>query len=401
MRKIAAFMAVGAIAILDVVPVALGQDKILIGQAFEPDLADLQPQALAKLYDAALAASTCRKLIVTHVVARTPTDPEFANLVAKMRETELGKVLKGSGLKPEQIEFVRREGLAQHDGLAQAELSRLEDREPPKLDTDSVPKKGTKVEAGREIKITMVARDHASRWQTGIQSMQLLAETEGNRSVAAESWRPQPRTCEQVPESRRLEATYKVPANPPPVVRLRAIAEDFANHHDTDLGEFPTGDWTGSNDFSVTAQYAVNAGRLEFVVDHHRLGILKGTISGQENHVKTGGMGCDVTEIKPVQLSAALSGRYDLEQRLISLETSNEEFEHGQYRHGPPCRPGPYPAGGYWIFFQPTFKRMLATIRESSDGSFQATEEWWGEGGAPGMAQHRVKATLKLQRAAQ
>jgi hypothetical protein len=121
------------------------------------------------------------------------------------------------------------------------------DRERPTLETNSVPRKGTKVKAGDQIKVTMVARDHANLWQTGIKTMQLVAETEGGRFIASENFIQTPRVCANVPPEKRLEATYTVPSNPSPIVRLTALAEDFAGNMDIDIGEFPTeGDWYGS-----------------------------------------------------------------------------------------------------------------------------------------------------------
>jgi hypothetical protein len=49
-----------------------------------------------------------------------------------------------------------------------------------------------------------------------------------------------------------VEATYTVQQNPPPIVRLTALAEDFAGLMDIDVGEFPTqGDWYGRIEWSV------------------------------------------------------------------------------------------------------------------------------------------------------
>ena len=51
------------------------------------------------------------------------------------------------------------------------------DDKPPTLRTRSVPPKGSKVTSGQTITVTMVARDNADRWQTGIKTIQLVADS--------------------------------------------------------------------------------------------------------------------------------------------------------------------------------------------------------------------------------
>ena len=43
-------------------------------------------------------------------------------------------------------------------------------------------------------------------------------------------------------------------AQPPPIIRLRAIAEDFAGKKDEDVAEFPTGDWHGKFEWKHVCQ---------------------------------------------------------------------------------------------------------------------------------------------------
>ena len=110
------------------------------------------------------------------------------------------------------------------------------DDKPPTLRTTSVPPKGSKVTAGQTITVTMVARDDADRWQTGIKTIQLVADSDRGRFVASENYAP----CAE-PREKRVEATYEVPPNPPPIVRLTALAEDHVGLKDTDVGEFRPG----------------------------------------------------------------------------------------------------------------------------------------------------------------
>jgi hypothetical protein len=92
----------------------------------------------------------------------------------------------------------------------------------------------------------MTARDDTTRWQTGTRTIELFADSEGGRLVASQIYPPHLPTCEGQPEPRTLRAVYRVPDEPPPIVRLRAVTKDHAGHQDFDVGEFPTGDWYGS-----------------------------------------------------------------------------------------------------------------------------------------------------------
>jgi hypothetical protein len=132
------------------------------------------------------------------------------------------------------------------------------DRAKPKLATTTVPPNGTKVKAGDQIKVTMVARDDAEPrdWQTGIKTIQLVADSEDGRFIASENYE----ACTE-PAERRVVATYTVPQNPPPIVRLSALAEDHVRLMDTDAAEFPTGDWYGTFGWTTSAWVAATGTR--------------------------------------------------------------------------------------------------------------------------------------------
>jgi hypothetical protein len=125
------------------------------------------------------------------------------------------------------------------------------DTEKPSLKTTSVPPKGSKVKPGATIKVRMEASEEYSDdrlyWQTGVKKI-LLRDESRNQDMPGHfesSGAPQP--CRQKAWKRWLEASYTVPENPPPIIRLRAIAEDFAGNKDDDVAEFPTGEvWKGT-----------------------------------------------------------------------------------------------------------------------------------------------------------
>jgi hypothetical protein len=130
-------------------------------------------------------------------------------------------------------------------------LTLAPDTDKPSLKTTSVPPKGTRVKAGGTIKVRMDASEEygATRhgWQTGVKKI-LLRDESKNQNVSPHfenNGRPQP--CERKLWKKSLEVTYTVPENPPPIIRLRAIAEDFAGNKDDDVAEFPTGElWKGT-----------------------------------------------------------------------------------------------------------------------------------------------------------
>ena len=132
----------------------------------------------------------------------------------------------------------------------------------PKLTTTSTPPKGTKVKPDDQIKVRMHASERyedagGGSWQTGVKKIQLTDES--RNQVVPPHWEgTEMRPCNQKQWEQTLEVTYTVPPNPPPIIRLRAIAEDFAGNKDDDLGEFPTkGDWYGTLELSASRQLTV------------------------------------------------------------------------------------------------------------------------------------------------
>lgn len=121
------------------------------------------------------------------------------------------------------------------------------DKDAPKVSVNSSPTKGTKVKAGDVIKIDATASERRSggTWQTGIQLFQLIGPDGKITDKMAPSRLPQ--ACGNKSWSMVLAASYTVPQNPPPVIKLCAIADDFAGNQGIKCGEFPTGDvWKGT-----------------------------------------------------------------------------------------------------------------------------------------------------------
>jgi hypothetical protein len=227
-------------------PAALAQQpqpdgRVLLGDLFGEDSVNLMPDKARELADAARKAQAPGKCpLGTFFIATPEGDPLYQQALAAARRGALLQALHLQGIDASRFFVDSLVGGTKNDAWLDYDL----DRERPKLDTVSAPPKGTRVKAGDLIKVTMVARDDADPklWQRGIKTIQLVAESEGGRFVASENYEP----CAG-PGERRVEATYTIPSNPPPIVRLAALAEDHAGLMDADVGEFPTGIvWAGT-----------------------------------------------------------------------------------------------------------------------------------------------------------
>ena len=380
-----AAVAVAVIGIAALAPALAQQAQtagpVSLGDLFVVDTGVLKPGAADKLGEAAARAvderADCPKEARFKVVVKEG-DAMFQHALGTARRDTLKAVL---GALP--VRFVVDDNVEIGGRVddVRVDYQAIPDREKPKLDTNSIPPKGTKVKPGDKIEVTMVARDDANRWQSGIQSIQLLAESDGNRSVRVQGWQPQPRTCEQAPEPRRLVATYEVPRNPPPVVRLRAIAEDFVNHHDTDLGEFPTGDWYGTIDWRIPFPNGRLWGRLDLTFDYDGQGNLKGRMTG-DDHVEAQTPCGPTTTQTPSKLSANLVGQYTPGRNTMSLRVADQKFEQGQFSMCAIAPGGGYQRlsgqrfGGGGPLGQPGLAQLLNSLTVRADGSVEASGEW-------------------------
>jgi hypothetical protein len=212
---------------------------VSLGQLFaEPDGLELAPDARQKLRQAASQAlnpSGCPYRARMTVTVKTG-DPIFQPALADARRDVVKALLE---TMPTSVEVNSAVGSSSE---VTVDYVRAQDTTAPKLQTTSIPSRGTKVCPGKIIEVTMTARDDQRRSDTGIQIIQLRSEGPGgDELIGAQDYRPVVRpNCERLPEPRTLKVSYTVPDPPPPVVRLRAITEDFANQNDFDVAEFPT-----------------------------------------------------------------------------------------------------------------------------------------------------------------
>ena len=224
--------------------------SIATDDLFQPNTQNFKPGAGERLVNfvkqAQMPGSQC-PIDVDFTVFDSSSDPLWSQTMAGTRREAIERVLRGLGPSV-------RVTAKSTNGIISAVIISTQtatDKERPKLDTNSVPRKGSKVKAGDKITVTMVARDNANLWQTGIKTVQLVADSEEGRFIEVRNYLPSP-GCLAPPMERRVVATYTVPQTPPLIVRLGALAEDHVGLTDTDVGEFPTqGDWYGRIEWSA------------------------------------------------------------------------------------------------------------------------------------------------------
>ena len=280
-------------------------DHIGLGDMFGGDAPNLKPEKARELIDAARKAKAPGKCPLGTLVIFTPAgDQLFQAALARARRDAVLETLQRNGVDATRF-FV---DLLVAGNKDDATLDLRLDRQKPQLTTTSVPPKGRKVKAGDQVKIVMIARDDAEpkAWQTGIKTIQLVAESEGGRFIASENYE----ACTD-PRERRVEATYTVPANPPPIVRLAALAEDHAGLMDTDIGEFPTGDWYGTFGWTHICVGGGNRdetrGVSDLTLNYDGRGKLTGTLVGRTTERKQTIPPCSFANVAPGTFSAKRS----------------------------------------------------------------------------------------------
>lgn len=129
----------------------------------------------------------------------------------------------------------------------------------PRVNFVSKPEVNTKVKAGDKINLKVTAQERRidGPWQTGVKVIQVTAKPGG---LVKEPWvNPSalPKPCGEKTWEKKYEATYTVPKNPRPIIRICAITEDYVGNESSACPEFPTGDeWEGTMHSETTGNYA-------------------------------------------------------------------------------------------------------------------------------------------------
>jgi hypothetical protein len=372
---------------------------------FPPESPAPDPVVVRQLAEQMRAARALDGCSLGRLKLRTPTgDTLFQQALAAARQAAVLAALDRLGVPVAGRLFVESTVFGDESGH-DAIYESPRDAQPPRLHTTSVPAEGTRVEAGDEITVTMVARDDAAPrdWQTGIKTMQLVADSEAGAFVASENYE----ACADVAE-RRVVATYIVPQDPPPVVRLSALAEDHAGLADTDAAEFPTeGDWYGRLVWSLHSKEDTSRrpnenraetqfdGQADIIVTYDGPGNLSGTLVGTQKvatlwwgYPHGSGETCKGSA-PPTPVRARIVGSYTPGRDALSLQLIDVEAQivvpwtwtgGGSYLD---CPPFPIDNG-------PSLSGLARSLQPVGDGTYRAG---WDASG--GLTEHRWSMTLR------
>jgi hypothetical protein len=266
------------------------------------DSVDADPAALQRLANMIRRAQTPGNCPLGELRIRAAEgDPLFQDALVKARRDPVLVGLERLGIPVAGRLFVET---AMHGGPEgdDAAYASWRDQTPPTLRVRSEPTAGSKVQPRQRIVVRIVAADDADRWQTGVKTIQLVADSEGGRFIASENYEP----CSD-PKEKRVQSTYEVPPDPPPIVRLTALAEDHAGHLVQERAEFPTGDWYGTFTVESANRYSTTA---DIILNHDGKGNLTGTMVGQLRHLNVTAGGCTFRMVRPNDFRVSLVGAY-------------------------------------------------------------------------------------------
>jgi len=149
----------------------------------------------------------------------------------------------------------------------------------PRVHVVSTPARRSKVKTGDKIKLEVDATElrKGGPWQTGVHMIQVTALPGGQ---VGEPWvnsaSPLSQKCGQKTWEQKYEATYTVPSNPPPIINLCALAEDYAGNESSNCGEFVTGDWYGTLREHAQGNIYNDTVYVHFSFNEERDGTIKG-----------------------------------------------------------------------------------------------------------------------------
>ncbi|HVS74860.1 MAG TPA: hypothetical protein VHE23_05495 [Candidatus Acidoferrales bacterium] len=242
---------------------------VTLSGLFDPDLADLK--TTQQLLDAIKNAHRdCYPPRVKFtVVVPGVGDPLFYNTLAGARAEALAKALPKLGLAPGQFKVDWVIGAVDGVLVSYDKFTPDDDKEAPKLKVTSIPPKGARVKAGDKIKVTIKAseryEDGHKSWPSGVHQIRLAVVGGGGElTVDGMDYARPTQPCER----RTFVATFIVPRNPFPIVRLKAIAEDDVGHQDSEDAVFYTVDhWQGTYEhfYDITDQFFMHAVSREFI----------------------------------------------------------------------------------------------------------------------------------------
>ncbi len=110
----------------------------------------------------------------------------------------------------------------------------------PRVKVVSTPARGTTVKAGDKINLKVTAQERRIRgpWQTGVKVVQVTAIPGGMVGGGWVNPSNLPKPCTEKTWEQEYGATYTVPNNPPPTIKICAIAEDYIGNESAQCGDF-------------------------------------------------------------------------------------------------------------------------------------------------------------------
>jgi hypothetical protein len=284
-----------------------------IGLFDGPESVDIVPGQLKRLAAAARNARPSRgECPRGSITAYAPKgDPLFQEALAVARRDAVRDALARMGVDISQFYFdhkVADETTITRDTELTYGAPRDETR--PTVQIDATPAAGSRVRARQRIALNITARDETTRWESGIQTIELFSDSDGGRRIAVQAYPPHLPTCEGQPPPHTLSATYEVPPDPPLIVRLRAFTKDHTGHESVDTAEFPTiGDWYGTLTMSTfTVGRDVFRTRADIVLDQDGQGNLTGTMVGRQMYVDNSVGSCWYRMVQPNRFRVSLVG---------------------------------------------------------------------------------------------
>jgi hypothetical protein len=298
-------------------------------------------------------------------------DPLFQRSIGEARRDAVLAFLNGQGITPSR--FFAEVSVGGTQNNVQLDLA-PRDTMAPSLDVQWTPPKGSKVKAGARITAKVVAHDDINRWQSGIKTIDL--NVDGGGSFGFGDYPPPPPPCERPPPAHTLEGVHTVRTNPPPVVRLRAQAKDYAGNETEVWADFPTGDWAGSLKFSsesvVLGVKTTFNDHMDIVLNDDGRGNLEGTLVGNRTF-KQNEPSCPWEITVPNKLRGKLVGSYTSSAGVMSIQFIEPVVAPAPRKN---CPGGGYIYSGDSIHEAPQFKSILQSPRAAGDGIFRSSTEW-------------------------
>ena len=265
------------------------------------------------------------------------------------------------------------------------------DRTRPVISTFNTSRRdGDRVKSGDKIGVNVIAQDlkvAGSTWQTGVKVLRLRAN---DVEVATAAGPRVPPACDESKRQLTLqldeqnERVYKVPANPDPIIKLCALAEDYATPPNVSLLEcatYTTGagnnvrKWTGSIDWTIDGVTVRHSERLSVTLADDGEGNLTGTMTGDDPFVTMPGVPCAMTMVRPGKISVKLAGRYTPARNVMSLRMTERNYEQGLYTIACGPDPGPHKYGGGGPIGQPVLEQLLSNLTVAADGSIRSSNQ--------------------------